>query len=66
MLSNGSEHLRNVIQYSNGIKIAFFTKKFQKIAQQLGASMVRPQTPKASGGCGPRPQTPVCDTFKLH
>ena len=34
----------------NGIKIAFFTKKLQKIAQQLGAS----------------PQTPVCDTFELH
>ena len=34
----------------NGIKIAFFTKKLQKIAQQLGAS----------------PPVPVCDTFELH
>ena len=47
----------------NGIKIAFFSKKLQKIAQRLGAS---PQTPKASGGWGPSPQTPVCDTFELH
>ena len=27
---------------------------------------VRSQTPKASGGWGLRPQTPVCDTFELH
>ena len=33
---------------SNGIKIAFFSKKLQKTAQRLGASP-------------PDPQTPVCD-----
>ena len=27
---------------------------------------VRSQTPKASGGWGPRPQNPVCDTFEKH
>ena len=27
---------------------------------------LRPQTPKASGGWGPPPQTPVYDTFELH
>ena len=47
----------------NGIKIAFFSKKLQKIAQQLGAS---PPDPKVFGRWGPRLQTPVCDTFELH
>ena len=40
-----------------------FSKKLQKIAQRLGAG---PQTTKASGGWGPRPQTPGSDTFELH
>ena len=61
MLSNGPEHLRNVIQY--GIKIAFFTKKLQKIAQRLGAS---PPDPKSLRRLGVPPQTPVRDTFELH
>ena len=42
----------------NGIKIAFFSKKLQKIAQQLGAS--------ASGRWGPTPRPPDSDTFELH
>ena len=40
----------------NGIKIAFFSKKLQKIAHQLGASP--PETPKASGRWGPAPRPP--------
>ena len=47
----------------NDIKIAFFHKKLQKIAQRLGLC---PQTPKAYGGWGPRPKPPVCDIFGLH
>ena len=47
----------------NGIKIAFFSKKLQKFAQQLGAL---PQTPKASGRWGPAPKPPVCGMFELH
>ena len=47
----------------DGIKIAFSTKKLQKIVLRLGAI---PHTPKASGGWGPRPQTPTCDTFELQ
>ena len=39
----------------NGMKIAFFSKQLQKIAQQLGLC---PQTPKASGRWGPHSQTP--------
>ena len=39
----------------NGIKLALFSKKLQKIAKQLGAS---PPDPKASGHWGPHPQTP--------
>ena len=35
---------------SNGIKIAFFPKNYEKL----------------SNGCGLRPQTPVCDTFELQ
>ena len=37
----------------NGIKIAFFSKKLQKIAQQLGAS---PPKPPATGGPAPIPR----------
>ena len=49
--------------WSNGIKIALFSKKLQKIAQRLGVS---PPDPIASGGWGLRPQTPLCDTFDLQ
>ena len=42
----------------NGIKIAIFSKKLQKIAQQ------RPPKPPAAGGPAPSPS--VCDTFELH
>ena len=49
--------------WSNGIKIAFFSKTYKKSPNGWG---FRPQTPKASGGWGPRPQTPICDTFELH
>ena len=44
----------------NGIKIAFFAQKITKIVDWLGAL---PPDPKASGGWGPRPQTPACDTL---
>ena len=47
----------------NGITIAFFPKNYKKSPKGMG---LRFQTPKASGGWGPRPQTPVCDTFELH
>ena len=49
--------------WSNGIKIAFFSKNYKTSPNGWG---FRPQTPKASGGWGPRPQTPICDTFELH
>ena len=48
---------------SNGIKIAAFSKKLQKIAQRPGAL---PPDPQSHRRLGPRPQTPVCDTFELH
>ena len=40
----------------NGIKIAFFTKKLQKIAQRLGAS---PPEPPAARGPVPKPQSAI-------
>ena len=43
----------------NGNKIAFFPKKLQKIAQQLGASPPDPQSLQPLGA-----QT--CDMFELH
>ena len=49
--------------WSNGIKIAFFSKKLQKIAQRLVAS---PPDPQSLRRLGARPQTPVCDAFELH
>ena len=49
--------------WSNGIKVAFFSKKLEKIVQQLGAS---PPDPQSLRRRGPRPQTPVCDTFEIH
>ena len=47
--------------WSNGIKIACFSKNLQKSPSGLG---FRPQTPIATGGWGLRPQTPVSDTFE--
>ena len=47
----------------NDIKIAFF---FQKITKNRPTAGGLPQTFKVSGGWGPRPQTPVCDTFELR
>ena len=44
MLSNGSEHVRNVVQY--GIKIAVFSKKLQKIAQRLLKSLAAATDPR--------------------
>ena len=40
----------------NGIKVAFFSKKFQKIAQQLGASPPDPQIIRPLGA--PPPDLP--------
>ena len=47
--------------WSNGIKIAFFSKNLQKSPSGWGLC---PQTPIATRGWGLRPQTPVCDKFK--
>ena len=48
----------------DGIKIAFFSKITKKSPNSWG---LRPQTPKSSGGWGPRPsKLDVCDTFELH
>ena len=47
--------------WSNGIKIAFFSKNLQKSPSGWG---LYPQTPIATGGWRLRPQTPVCDTFE--
>ena len=41
--------------WSNGIKIAYYSKKFQKLTQRLEAET---QTPIATGGWGLGPQTP--------
>ena len=41
--------------WSNGIKIAFFSKNYKKLPNGWG---LRPQTPKASGGWGSAPKTP--------
>ena len=49
--------------WSNCIKIAFFSKKLQKIAQRQEAG---PPDPQSLRRLEPRPQTPVCDTFELH
>ena len=49
--------------WSNGIKIAFISKTYKKIAQRLKAWLPEP---KAAGGWGGRPQTPDCDTFEVH
>ena len=48
---------------SNGIKIAFFPEKLRKIAQRLEASLPDPHSLRQ---LRLRPQTPVCDTFKLQ
>ena len=49
--------------WSNGIKIAFFSKKLRKIVQRLGAL---PPGPHSLRRLGLRPQTPVCGTFELQ
>ena len=48
---------------SNGIKIAFFSKKLRKIAQRLGAL---PPDPHSFRRLRAPPQIPVCDTFELQ
>ena len=60
MLSNGSERLRNAIQWHLN---SFFSEKLQKIAQQLEASPPDPQNLRRLGA---PPPDPVCDTFELH
>ena len=47
---------------SNGIKLAFFPKNYEKLLSSWG---LFPQTPITSGGSGLRPQIPVCNTFDL-
>ena len=47
----------------DGIKIAFFSKNYKKSPNGWGRG---PQTPKAFGDWGPRPQTSVCDTFEYN
>ena len=44
---------------SNGIKIAFFSKKLQKIAQRLGGFAPRPPKPPAAGGPAPKPPSVI-------
>ena len=46
--------------WSNGIKIAFFSKTYKN--RPAAGSL--PQTPIATGGWELHPQIPVCDTFK--
>ena len=50
--------------WSNGIKIAVFFQKITKNRPTAGGFASRPPKPPVAGG--PRPQTPVCDTFELH
>ena len=47
--------------WSNGIKIAIFSKNLQKSPSGWGLC---PQTPIATRGWGLRPKTPVCETFE--
>ena len=49
--------------WSNGIKIGFFPKNYEKLSR---GSQLRPQTSMASGSWGLRPQTPVYDAFELQ
>ena len=49
---------------ANGIKIAFTSKNYKKIAQRLRAWAPEPKA--SSGWLEGRPQTPVCDTFEVH
>ena len=58
VLSNGSELVRNVIQWDLN---SFFSKNLQKSPSGWGLC---PQTPIAIGGWGLCPQTPVSDTFE--
>ena len=58
VLSNGCEHVRNVIQWDSN---SFFFQKLTKIAQRLGAL---PTDPHSHWRWGLRPQTPVCGTFE--
>ena len=53
--------LNSCEMWSNGIKIAFFSKNLQKSPSGWGLC---PQTPIAIGGWGLCPQTPVSDTFE--
>ena len=55
MLSNGSEHLRNVI---HGIKIAVFSKKLQN-HPTAGGFAPRPPKPPAAGGPAPKPPSVI-------
>ena len=55
MLSHGSKHVRNVIQWH---KNSIFSKKLQNIAQQLGASPPDPNPP-AAGDPAPRPPSVI-------
>ena len=48
---------------SMALKCFFFPKNYKKLPNSRGLCL---QTLKASGRWGPRPQTPVCDTFELH
>ena len=53
VLSNGCEHVRNVIQWDYN---SFFFQKLTKIAQRLGAL---PPDPIATGGSAPRPPSVI-------
>ena len=47
----------------NGIKIAFFSKKLQKIAQQLGSSPPDPQSLRPLGTPPPDPPSVICLSY---
>ena len=61
VLLNGSEHLRNVIQWH---KNSFSFQKITKNRPTAGGLAPRPPKPSAAGGPAPRPL--VCDLFELH
>ena len=49
--------------WSNGIKIAFFSKKLQKIAQQLGALPPDPHSLRPLGAPPPDPPSVICLSY---
>ena len=59
VLSNGCEHVRNVIQWDLN---SFFFPKTHKNRPAAGGFAPKPSI--ATAGRGLRPQTPICKTFE--